>query len=88
MIIIRWWRLWRIRVWEQRLRYAQIRMETFKINEYGWEPSDRKYRQNLLEHDCSEARFEVESRKAILWPDPKLLATATVSDQKSTGNNK
>lgn len=80
--MIRRWRMWRLRAWERRLQFAQIRMDTFKENEDGWDPQDRKYRRNMLEHHCAVARFEVESRKAMLWPDPKLLAPATVQDDR------
>lgn len=81
--MIRLWRLWRLKAWERCLRAAQIRMDVFKKNEYEWDHRQREHRMNMLEHACALAAFEVESRKVILWPDPKLLASATkVNDSK------
>ncbi|KKN72205.1 hypothetical protein LCGC14_0413420 [marine sediment metagenome] len=79
--MIRWWRLWRLKAWERHLRAAQIRIDVFKENKYEWDPRQREHRLNMLEHDCALAAFEVESRKAILWPDPKLLPLAKVRDE-------
>ncbi len=74
--MIRLWRRWRLRAWERRLRYAQIRMKTFEEHQHGWDALDLTTRLHLLQHDLGQARYEVESLKAILQPEPKSLPVA------------